>query len=220
MYRRAFSPRVNLLHIWACVSTQWRCERASLSRDHLRSSAPVQTGPVCCSERIPEAPETYGVCVISLSPRSSAHGAATVVAERSSPVESMDQYVHQMFSRGVPLGLVRVCTVVTMNASTTGWGAVCQGVPASGLWSESQSRWHINHLELKAVFLALKPQQNVCGFVHRSPGQRMLQCPFQAGCGSSIMSGLSFTLHQSRAYPGLLYCSANMLSRNRIPHRE
>ncbi len=63
------------------------------------------------------------------------------------------------FSRGVPLGLVTSRVVVTTDASTLGWGAVCEGTPASGQWSEPQTRWHINRLELEAVFLALKEFQ-------------------------------------------------------------
>ncbi len=61
-----------------------------------------------------------------------------------------------LFSWGVPLGLVTSRVVVTTDASTRGWGAVCEGMSALGLWSEPQSRWHINRLELEAVFLALK----------------------------------------------------------------
>ncbi len=64
------------------------------------------------------------------------------------------------FSRGVPLGLVTSRVVVTTDASTLGWGAVCEGMPASGQWSEPQIRWHINRLELEAVFLALKEFQH------------------------------------------------------------
>ncbi len=57
--------------------------------------------------------------------------------------------------------------MITMDASTHGWGVVCEGMPASGLSLESQSQWHLNRLELEAVFLALKDfqpqldQQNV-----------------------------------------------------------
>ncbi len=60
-----------------------------------------------------------------------------------------------LFSRGVPLGLVTLCIVGKTDASTRSWGVVCEGMPASGLWSEPQSRCHINRLELEAVFLAL-----------------------------------------------------------------
>ncbi len=65
----------------------------------------------------------------------------------------------ELFSRGVPLGLVTSHVMVTTDASTRSWGAVCEGMPTSGLWSEPQSQWHINRLELEAVFLALKDFQ-------------------------------------------------------------
>lgn len=42
------------------------------------------------------------------------------------------------------------------DASTTGWGAVCEGKRASGSWSHSERQNHINFLELKAAFLGLK----------------------------------------------------------------
>ncbi len=46
--------------------------------------------------------------------------------------------------------------MVTTDASTRVRGVVFEGIPASWLGSEPQSQWHINHLELEAVFLALK----------------------------------------------------------------
>ncbi len=64
-----------------------------------------------------------------------------------------------LFSRGVPLSSVVSRVVVTTDASTHGWGAVCDGMPLSGLWLKPQSQWHINRLELEAVFLALKEFQ-------------------------------------------------------------
>lgn len=42
------------------------------------------------------------------------------------------------------------------DASTTGWGAACNGQTASGQWSESERKLHINCLELLAAFFALK----------------------------------------------------------------
>ncbi len=38
----------------------------------------------------------------------------------------------------------------------TGWGAVFEGRPVSGEWTEEFLSWHINCLELRAVFLALR----------------------------------------------------------------
>jgi len=37
-----------------------------------------------------------------------------------------------------------------------GWGATCQGKSTNGKWSSQESTHHINLLELKAAFLALK----------------------------------------------------------------
>lgn len=42
------------------------------------------------------------------------------------------------------------------DASTTGWGAACEGQTASGQWSQDERRQHINVLELLAAFFALK----------------------------------------------------------------
>ncbi|KAL0160071.1 hypothetical protein M9458_043796, partial [Cirrhinus mrigala] len=39
--------------------------------------------------------------------------------------------------------------------SARGWGAVCNGQAASGSWTGPRLRWHVNCLELLAVFLAL-----------------------------------------------------------------
>ena len=42
------------------------------------------------------------------------------------------------------------------DASTTGWGAVCEGKKANGFWNIKEQEMHINYLEIKAAFLALK----------------------------------------------------------------
>ncbi|KAL1270896.1 hypothetical protein QQF64_029912 [Cirrhinus molitorella] len=57
---------------------------------------------------------------------------------------------------GVPLGQVSRHIVVNTDASMTGWGAVCNGQTASGSWTGPRLQWHINCLELLAVFLALR----------------------------------------------------------------
>ncbi len=57
---------------------------------------------------------------------------------------------------GVSLEQVSRHTVVTTDASSTGWGATCNGQAASGLWTGPRLLWHINCLELWAVHLALR----------------------------------------------------------------
>ncbi|XP_068990421.1 uncharacterized protein [Neodiprion pinetum] len=42
------------------------------------------------------------------------------------------------------------------DASLSGWGAFCGGEGAHGIWSQAEKALHINHLEIKAAFLALK----------------------------------------------------------------
>ncbi len=57
---------------------------------------------------------------------------------------------------GIPLDQVSRHVVVSTDASTTGWGAMCNGHAAAGLWTGPQLQWHINCLELLAVWLALR----------------------------------------------------------------
>ncbi len=56
---------------------------------------------------------------------------------------------------GVRIGAIRRRHMVTTDASMTGWGAVFEGRPASGEWTGEFLSWHINCLELRAVFLTL-----------------------------------------------------------------
>ncbi|CAM4416232.1 unnamed protein product [Leuciscus chuanchicus] len=56
---------------------------------------------------------------------------------------------------GVPLERVSRHVVVSTDASTTGWGAMCNGHAAAGSWTGPQRLWHVNCLELLAVRLAL-----------------------------------------------------------------
>ncbi len=83
---------------------------------------------------------------------------------------------------------------------------------ASWLGSEPQSQWHINRLELEAVFLALKDfrpqleQQHVLIHTDNTSvvsyiNHRSLQCSVQTGSKSPAMGVLSLPLHQSSAHP-------------------
>ncbi len=67
---------------------------------------------------------------------------------------------------GVRMGVIHRRHMITTDASMTGWGAVFEGRPASGEWKEEFLSWHINCLELRAVFLALKYFLPVLGGYH------------------------------------------------------
>ncbi len=64
------------------------------------------------------------------------------------------------------MGAIHRRHMITTDASMTGWGAVFEGRPASGEWKEEFLSWHINCLELRAVFLALKYFLPVLGGYH------------------------------------------------------
>ncbi|KAI2665856.1 Transposon Ty3-G Gag-Pol polyprotein [Labeo rohita] len=59
-------------------------------------------------------------------------------------------------SQGPVLGVPCHRVTLVTDPSLTGWGAVMSGHPARGLWSGHQLTWHINCLEILAVFQALK----------------------------------------------------------------
>ncbi|KAI2644938.1 ORF V: Enzymatic polyprotein [Labeo rohita] len=58
--------------------------------------------------------------------------------------------------KGPVLGAPCRRVMLATDASLTGWGAVMSGRPAQGLWSGRHLNWHINCLEMLAVFRALK----------------------------------------------------------------
>ncbi|ROL51349.1 Transposon Ty3-G Gag-Pol polyprotein [Anabarilius grahami] len=79
-------------------------------------------------------------------------------------------------SQGPVLGTSRRRVMLTTDASLTGWGAIMSGRSAQGLWEDHQLSWHINRLEMMAVFFAVK---------YFLPDLRALKCgsrrPVEAG---------------------------------------
>jgi hypothetical protein len=55
-----------------------------------------------------------------------------------------------------PISLASPTFEITSDASKLGWGAVCNNVRTGGRWSQEETPCHINVLELKASFFALK----------------------------------------------------------------
>ncbi|KAL0187925.1 hypothetical protein M9458_015024, partial [Cirrhinus mrigala] len=125
-----------------------------------------------------------------------------------------------------PLGQVSRHIVVNTDASTTGWGAVCNGQAALGSWTEPRLRWHVNCLELLAVFLALRrflPMlRHKHVLVHTDNTATVAYINHQGGLRSRRMSQLARHLlrwSQTRLkslravhVPGELNCAADALS--------
>ena len=63
---------------------------------------------------------------------------------------------------GQPLHPLKHALQIFTDASKKGWGTHLNERTARGTWSVPESKLHINHLELKAVFLALKEFQDLC----------------------------------------------------------
>ncbi|KAL0183578.1 hypothetical protein M9458_019274, partial [Cirrhinus mrigala] len=72
-------------------------------------------------------------------------------------LRALDMWKKPWFlSQGPVLGAPCRRVTLATDASLTGWGAVMSGHPARGLWSGRHLTWHINCLEMLAVFRALK----------------------------------------------------------------
>ena len=63
---------------------------------------------------------------------------------------------------GQPLHPMQHALQIFTDTSKEGWGAHLNEFIARGTWSLPESKLHINYLELKAVFLALKEFQKLC----------------------------------------------------------
>ena len=128
---------------------------------------------------------------------------------------------------GVPMGMVTFHKVVTTDASRSGWGATHEGRTAMGLWTQSMEDYHINYLELKAIYLALKhfePFLLGCHVLIRTDNTAALYyLNKQGGLSSRVMDQLAREmtlwclprLRSIRALhiPGLQNGGADLLSR-------
>ena len=64
--------------------------------------------------------------------------------------------------RGQPLHPLQHALQIFTDTSNEGWGAHLGDATARGVWSEPESLLHLNFLELKAVFLALRSFEPLC----------------------------------------------------------
>ncbi len=134
----------------------------------------LQRQECCTTETVSEAPGAYGIRSCSHAARIASYETTSALATLPVPRwawrrstlrvgislqcrRSLSPWTDLAFLRaGVPLEQVSRHTVVTTDASSTGWGATCNGQAALGLWTGPQLLWHINCLELWAVHLALR----------------------------------------------------------------
>ena len=63
---------------------------------------------------------------------------------------------------GQPFHPLKHALQIFTDASTKGWGTHLNKRTARGTWSFPESKLHINYLELKVVFMALKEFQDPC----------------------------------------------------------
>ncbi len=110
------------------------------------------------------------------------------------------------------------------------WGAVFEGRPASGEWTGEFLSWHINCLELRAVFLALMYFLPVLGGAsyhsqdgqhggcvpHKLSGRFTVAHPGQACAPSSPWSQYKFLSLRAVHIPGILNLAADFLSRQKL----
>ncbi|KAL0163783.1 hypothetical protein M9458_039536, partial [Cirrhinus mrigala] len=136
--------------------------------------------------------------------------------------------------RGVPLGSVCRRKVVTTDASNKGWGALCDGSPAYGLWSKAEEGFHINCLEMLAVCHALhsflpnlkghhvlvrSDNMTVVSYINRQGGLSSRRL-FTLVKGLLEWAQLNLASLRAVHVPGRLNQGADMLSRSNVPSGE
>ncbi len=133
-------------------------------------SGPLQARPSCLCRFMPQAARPHGSSLPCVAPRVASHEAVPLVDEGAEVTPHCTRLIRvsrscsrpllqwrdpAFFRSGVRIGAIHHRHMVTTDTSMTGWGAVFEGRPASGEWTGKFLSWHINCLELRAVFLAL-----------------------------------------------------------------
>lgn len=67
-----------------------------------------------------------------------------------------DWWLNNINSSKNPIRNSRFSKIIFSDASSTGWGAFCEGQVIYGHWNYHEKQFHINYLELLAVFNGLK----------------------------------------------------------------
>ncbi|KAI2664001.1 ORF V: Enzymatic polyprotein [Labeo rohita] len=119
--------------------------------------------PVTHCKAVPATAGSDGSCVQRDTFWPAVHETPTVVAQDQGVLPEGKPVLHDQGHAAMPTclrhveeALVPVSGPGATDASLTGWGAVMSGHPARGLWSSRYLTWHINCLEMLAMFRALK----------------------------------------------------------------
>ncbi len=137
-----------------------------------RGSQESERRPVTHCQAVSEAAGSDGSCVQHDTYWPAVHETPTVVAQDQGVLPEGKPASHHQGHATLPTCLRHVETTLVLvsgpgagssvsphslatDASLTGWGAVMSGHPARGLW-RGHLAWHINRLEILAVFQALK----------------------------------------------------------------
>ena len=68
--------------------------------------------------------------------------------------------------RRVPIKHKPPTIMLTTDASTVGWGAVCKDWTVRGSWNQTDQGKHINILEMKAIYLAMTHFMGILAYKH------------------------------------------------------
>ncbi len=121
------------------------------------------------TQSFPENAGPYDSSYASTSVGSALHATHPVLAEAEGSICSLASWTHRLTVTRVCVSALALCTdllwlkqgvildtthrrkVVMTDTSKKCWGALCEGKPTFGLWSEEESGLHINCLEMLAV---------------------------------------------------------------------
>lgn len=116
--------------------------------------------------------------------------------------------VKSWVQKGVPISPPHTQEELYTDASVSGWGAHVGSHSASGLWSPCQKDWHINRLELEAVWLAVQAFKAVL------MGKHILLCTDNTtvACYVNKQGGARSSSLSKRTEDLLMWCSSQGVS--------
>ena len=108
-------------------------------------------------------------------------------------------WVENIEEQSAPIYRPNPTITMKTDSSLRGWGALIAGTEkqTKGLWTEEEKRYHINYLELLAVFLGLKALLNQVTDSHTrimTDNTTTVSCLNKMGSKSAVLNDLTCTL--------------------------